>query len=217
VGDRLPVLDSVAFVRAMRGGPTAELFHEMDRVSRTVSDRRVTTSFARPMDAFFDDRYAEASDLLRPTLQHDDVAFGEAWIARCALWTGDPATAREQLARLDGAGYLPPVGEVRRLQVRAGIAAVEGDVDTALSSYREVLRSLSDLGLVFEGAIVRLDMAALLDPTLPAVQAAVEQARAILGAMKATRVLGALDRAIARHGSGQRAPSAATSMTAEPA
>ena len=82
--------------------------------------------------------------------------------------------------------------------VEAGIAALDGRTDDALARYGDALRGWADLGITFEEAMTGLDMATLLDPTIPRVRAAAERARAIFAGLRATRLLELLDEATGR-------------------
>ena len=66
-----------------------------------------------------------------------------------------------------------------------------------------------ELGLVFDTALIGIDMATLLDPAEPEVVAAAQEAREILVRLEATPLIERLDRAMARGAAPQgAAPSA---------
>jgi hypothetical protein len=90
------------------------------------------------------------------------------------------------------------VVEADRLTTRAGIAALEGRPDDALSLYREALRAWRALGLAWDEALCGIDMATLLDPSDPDVRAAAESAREILVRLEAAPFIARLDVAMAR-------------------
>jgi tetratricopeptide (TPR) repeat protein len=118
--------------------------------------------------------------------------------ARAALWAGDGAAARDDLAALAASGVHGPAIEADRRTVQAGIAALEGRPSDALALYREALRAWRDLGLAWDEALCGLDMALLLDPAEPEVRAATEAAREILVRLEAAPFLARLDDALAR-------------------
>ena len=80
----------------------------------------------------------------------------------------------------------------------ANLDALEGRVPEALAGYRDALRGLGDLGLRWEAALVGLDMAILLDPIEPAVQAAAKAARVTFEQLRARPFIDRLDAALAR-------------------
>ena len=122
--------------------------------------------------------------------------------ARAALWAGDAAAAREDLAALDASGFHGPAIEADRRMIRAGLAALEGRPADALSLYREALPAWRDLGLAWDEALCGLDMATLLDPADPEVRAAAEAAREILVRLEAAPFIARLDAAMAAQQSG---------------
>ena len=98
--------------------------------------------------AFATGRLADAIRIWREEVEVDG---GEAkWslpnIAHCALWLGDLEGARAVLRDLDAAGLHASLTELQRRSIRAGIAAMEGDMDGALALYRQVLRGLDGSG-----------------------------------------------------------------------
>jgi hypothetical protein len=101
--------------------------------------------------------------------------------------------------------------------VEAGIAALGGRTDDALARYDEALRGWADLGISWEEAMTGLDLATLLDPTIPRVRAAAERARAILVGLRATRLLELLDAAIRRTDAPAASPATSFSPTSAPA
>ena len=117
--------------------------------------------------------------------------------ARAALWLRDPVATRADLAALDAAGLHGRAIDASRSTIRAGIAALEGRTAEAHAAYREALRDWRDLGLVWDEALCRLDMALLLDPADPDVRAAAESSRETFVRLGATPFLGRLDDALA--------------------
>ncbi len=118
--------------------------------------------------------------------------------ARAALWSGNIAAARSDLASLEGTHVHGPAISLHKATIRAGIAALEGRSAEALGEYREALRGWRDLGLPVLEALTVIDMATLLDPTLPEIQAAGATARDILRRLGARPFLERLDAALAR-------------------
>jgi hypothetical protein len=132
--------------------------------------------------------------------------------ARPALWDGDVEAARTDLAALDATGVHGSVVELRRMTIRAGLAALEGRPADALGQYREALRGWHELGLAWDEALTGIDMATLLEPSEPEVRAAAESSRQILVRVGARPFVARLDAAIG--GSTSADPS--TSRASEP-
>jgi hypothetical protein len=87
---------------------------------------------------------------------------------------------------------------LRRMTIRAGLAAMERRPADALGQYREALRGWHDLGLAWDEALTGIDMATLLEPSEPEVRSAAESAREILARLGAKPFLQRLDAAMAR-------------------
>jgi len=99
------------------------------------------------------------------------------------------------VAALDERGLHTPWLQGERLAIRAGLAALDGRPAEAIHLYTEALQALRELGLVFEVAQVTIEMATVLDPSIPEVAAAIESARAILSGLRARAFLDQLEAA----------------------
>ncbi len=99
-------------------------------------------------------------------------------------------------------GVHGPFVEARRLELRAGLAALDGRVADALAFYADSLRRFRDLGIEVDQAFATIEMATLLNPTLPEVVAAGAAAREILVRLGAAPFIARLDAALARSAEG---------------
>ena len=133
--------------------------------------------------------------------------------ARPALWRLDREAAAADLEALDATGVHGRVVEIRRLTIRAGLAALDGHVAEALARYDEALRGWRDLRLPWDEALTSIDMAILLDPTHPEVQAAGASGREILSRLRASPFLARLDAALAVSGSADTGAAAALAVS----
>ena len=119
-------------------------------------------------------------------------------VARTALWARDGEGAARALDHHRALGLHGPAIEATETTISAGLAALAGRSDEARMKYRTALRSWRDLGLLFDEALTAIDMATLLDPVEPEVQAAAEWAREILTRLRAQPFLERLKAAINR-------------------
>jgi homoaconitase/3-isopropylmalate dehydratase large subunit len=124
------------------------------------------------------------------------TAEAHLFAARAALWTGDAPGAVADLAEVAETGRRGRAIDNDQAVIRAGIAALEGRTAEALAAYRQALRTWRDLGCVLDEAFCAIDMAMLLDPTEPEVQAAAASAREILARLGAKPLLALLDAAM---------------------
>ena len=118
------------------------------------------------------------------------------WAGRAALLDRDAATAGRVAATLE-----PSIGgacDADLLALRAGLAALAGQVDEALDGYRASLGIYSEMGLPFDVAMTALDMAELIGPGQATVRAAAADARDILIELGARPLVERLDRLIVK-------------------
>ncbi|MEO5704498.1 MAG: hypothetical protein ABIZ52_07245, partial [Candidatus Limnocylindrales bacterium] len=118
--------------------------------------------------------------------------------ARAALWLRDADVARKALVAMQATNTHGPAISIQEQVITAGLAALDDRSSDALSSYREALRRWRELGVPVHEALAGLDMAILLDPDIPEVQAAAAESRKILQGLGAGPFLDRLDRALAR-------------------
>ena len=102
------------------------------------------------------------------------------------------------LGALEATGAHGPWIDSRRVSIQAGLAALGQRPADALGQYADALRRFRDLGVVLDEALTAIEMATLLDPTLPEVRAAADAARGILTRLRARPFLDRLEAAMAR-------------------
>ncbi len=187
--------------RAFRGEPVADQLDEITRLVGDSDDPQVLTIVASSdaSVAFASGRLGDARTawLRTAELSPGSLVATLPQVARAALWAGDAAAARNDLAALDASGVHGPAVEADRRTIRAGIAALEGRPADAVPLYREALRGWRDLGLAWDEALCAIDMATLLDPADPEVRTAADAAREILVRLGAAPFLARLDAALA--------------------
>jgi hypothetical protein len=199
--DRMLLLSNVGVIRAARGEDVTAILAELEEMAKSESEQMmVVMSDTTGSAAMADGRLREAADAWRGistmTASYAPAAYYQA--ARPTLWAGDLEQARRDLEALDATGVHGKIVELRRTTIRAGIRALEGGSAEALTLYREALRGWHDLGLVWDETLTALDMATLLDPSLPEVQAAADGARATLARLGAKPYLERLEAAMSR-------------------
>ena len=88
---------------------------------------------------------------------------------RAALWAGDRATVEELQARYDAVHLHGRTPAAWRATVAAALAALDGRREEAIAQYANARALWADCGVVFEGALVGIDMLMTLGPDEPAV------------------------------------------------
>jgi hypothetical protein len=132
-------------------------------------------------------------------LASDEPNIGHIFLAsaaRAALWGDDVATAREIAARLDTHPISQASFTASRIAAWAGIAALEGRRDDAISGFRDALARCRSIGEDFELARTGLDFVLLVGPAEPSARAAADEARLIFERVGARPYLERLDAAM---------------------
>ena len=188
-------------LRSYRGEPTADLAAELEAMPTGEADsvKDGTIAWTRAAAAYATGRYAEArAEAGRyAEIFNQGAAEGLLWGARCALLSHDVGSARDDLDRVDAIERRGRAIDTERKTLRAGVAALEGRRQDALSLYREALDVWRDLGLVWDEALCAIDMATVLGPREPDVVAVAERARETLIRIRAQPFLERLDAAMA--------------------
>jgi len=199
---RTVAISGLISLRAARGEPTASLVADLEALPESEGDplRPANVAWSRAWLAFVTGR----CDVARTEFHRAAAIMAQGapdfflLAARAALLSHDVEAARQDLAVVQRSGRRGRAIDADRTTIRAGIASLEGRPDDALSLYREAMRTWRDLGLVWDEALCAIDMATLLDPAEPEVQAAAESARGILARLGARPFLERLNAALTR-------------------
>jgi tetratricopeptide (TPR) repeat protein len=200
--DRAALLVPALRMVALRGEEAPALIADARATLEDVVDHQ---SIAELGDAeawldFAKGRFAEARQTWRrsASLFALSAPFYLAGAARAALWGRDLEAAREDLDALDRTGVHGTAIDTERTVFRAGVTALSGRPDEALTEFRSALRSWQDLRLPWDEALTGLTMALTLDPTLPDVRDATASARRVFVELGAAPFLAKLDQAAGR-------------------
>jgi class 3 adenylate cyclase/tetratricopeptide (TPR) repeat protein len=199
---RTVAISDIVHLVAARGEPTARLMADLEAMPTNDRDRLqpISLAKARAWLAWVEGR----NDLARSEYHRLAEIFpqgAQEWYslsAHAAIEAGDSAGATEDLDLVYGTGRRGPRLDTDLKTIRAGIAALTDRPEEALALYREAIRNWRGLGLAWDEALCAIEMAALLDPAEPEVQAAIESAREILTRLRARPLLQRLDQAVKR-------------------
>jgi class 3 adenylate cyclase/tetratricopeptide (TPR) repeat protein len=200
--DRLIPLVNAAKIRAARGEEMDALVNEIERIEVNLLDPQMQAA----VTLLVGDRAAATGDFAMAATAYRRASGisaggaigGRPAAARAALLTRDASGAAADLAAYEATGVRGPLVEARRTSIRAGLAALEGRAPEALALYADASRRFRDAGLPVDEAFTAIEMATLLDPSLPEVRAAGDAAREILTRLGALPYLAQLDAALAR-------------------
>jgi tetratricopeptide (TPR) repeat protein len=203
--DAIRRLAVLGFFLAPRGDSFDQIIDRIAQLVDQVSDDSAPGSlhFARAQRALIDGDYGLSID--EALLAAEDSALRRIYLSgamRPALWARDLDRARYISSLLDA---VPATGidvDSSRAAGRAGVAALEGRIDEAVSGYREAFEGFRLMNAPYLAASFQLDMVVLM-PDHPAAREAAAEARPILERIKARAWLKVLDDALA--GSSTRA------------
>jgi class 3 adenylate cyclase/tetratricopeptide (TPR) repeat protein len=198
---RLWLLSNELIIRISRGAAVDEQLVELERLSELHDDPQTAGA---PMDTKAN--AAQAAGRLDDAQKFwlaggtfaSQAPSANYQAARPATWAGDLEAVRRYLAAIDATGFHGPVVEVKRTTMRASIAALEGRKREAIALYQEALAGWRDLKVTWEEALTGIDMATVLDPAEPEVQAVVRSTREILTRLGAKPYLERLEAVVAR-------------------
>jgi len=197
--DRATGAVTAIVIAAARGEDVGDRLAEVARILLAGSDNQAHATVRDTVGqvAFVQGRLEEAFDEEMKAGGMISWSAPTAYLtaARAALWLRDPDRARAALVKLDGTTHGPAIAAGHRT-IEAGLAALAGDPGAALAHYHVALDAWRELGLPVDVALTAIDMATLLGRSEPAVAAAAETAREILGALDARTFLSRLSTAM---------------------
>ena len=134
-GDRLAILCNALIVHVCRGEPVAEGIAEAERLAAEIGNpaMRVSILDVKGNAGLAEGRLEESGRAWREVARLDGSQGPEFLYraARPALWSLDREAAAADLEALDATGVHGRVVEIRRLTIRAGLAALDGHVADA--------------------------------------------------------------------------------------
>jgi tetratricopeptide (TPR) repeat protein len=214
--DRAVGLLGALVFAASRGEDVTERAAEAKRVIGGGTDNQALATLEDIFGAI-----ALADGRLEAAMEHSiKAAEMIAWVApvsylnaaHAALWLKDAERARDILRRLRDTTHGPAIAASGSTIV-AGLSALAGDRNDALDGYRAALDAWRDLGLPVDAALTAIDMATLLGPGIPAVEAAAAEARETFRSLRATPFLDRLGAAMGW--STRREPAASTTAASD--
>jgi hypothetical protein len=139
--------------------------------------------------------FADGSDLNAP------YALPRA--GEMAVLGGDAALAKQILDRLGALGSRGRAIETDISVIRAGVLALDGNVESAMAGYRLAWSRYTDLGLVYDRGLLALVAASTIGPADPEVAGWLGEAREIFDKLRAAPLLKQVDAFTASFWSGR--------------
>jgi class 3 adenylate cyclase/tetratricopeptide (TPR) repeat protein len=197
------VLTDLHMFRTLRGEPAQDLVAEVTTTFEGEADSSVGKTnlyWIRLIEAVVADDDVEAGANARLVADAFLQAGPEAYLlaGHTAIRARKTDAATRFLAAVDESTRRGRAIDNERASLRAGVAALDGRVEEARSSFGEVMQAWRDLGCVWDEAVTALEMATTLDPSLPDVREAVASARETFMRLGARPMVEKLDAAVAR-------------------
>jgi class 3 adenylate cyclase/tetratricopeptide (TPR) repeat protein len=212
--DRLFAVCMVTAYRALGGRPRAELLEEIERADVSEAAVRAQVDTTMGLDAASEGRLEESLKRYRSAQKEVAYPGDYMWLLHVGTWLRDAPTIRTILDHMREGAHHGPVVDCLTVGGNAAIAALEGRAAEALTLYQRARAVRRELGLRFEEALLGVDMATVLDTTLPEVAEAIEQSRTVLAELGAKPFLARLE--TAARGTGESASGNGSSAEAIP-
>ncbi len=191
----------LAVITALRGdggGPLAEAIRTYEPFVKDTNDPQYPDMLQglRAWARLTAGELGPAIDLVLGHRFVDPTYGSSAYIlaGHAALWLRDLERARRVQETLRIFSVRGKWVDACRHSLDGGIAALEGRTAEAVALYSDAVQTLRDDGVALDTALCLMDQVAVLDPALPAAQAAAEEARQILERLDAVALRPHLDR-----------------------
>jgi tetratricopeptide (TPR) repeat protein len=213
--DRFNVVRGIEEVLAYRGDDVSEMLEQHRRYSEESGNVIVVSNYHGAAAAYRFARgdYASAAREWRLSgdLNAVNMVADIPRAARAAIWAEDLETAKELLDKFDSLTVHSKEADAARSGMGAGIAALEGRRDEAVAKYSTALPLWEELNVLFDGALVGVEMARTLSTEEPVVQTALAKSRATFESLGATPFVELADRLASRSFDGAANASSADS------
>ncbi len=180
--DRRALLRGIGQVRLLRGEPADDLYAEYAEVMvhsvdlQEVSNYEGAEGFRRFLACDFVGAAALFEKAARTITLNASSDLPHA--ARAAIWAGDLPTAERLTVEIAKEWAHGRCANARLTALKAGIAALAGRRDDAITGYASAIPTLRELGLEVDAVQTMLDMARTLGATEPATLPWLKEARA---------------------------------------
>jgi hypothetical protein len=198
--DRTRLIATRLYIMVWRGENDPELDQTRRRTSEAVSDPDATAwivihgALLALTEGRFEEAYAGCLKGLPMSSQtRADAILG---LALASHWSRDIDGARVALQKAEEDPWGGRYADGMVKHALAGVAVLEGDLQGALSLFREAALAMTQCGAWFSLAVVQLDALVML-PDEPAIAEWADEARARFEVLKARPLLERLDLAIA--------------------
>jgi class 3 adenylate cyclase len=190
------VLGYPILMRAFRG-ETAGIDEAVDLVHESIAES--TDPQYEQMMVWFDNALALAQGRPEAAVARGDLtdttygSLANAMAGHAALWLRDAGRAKTALGYIEAMQVRGRFLDATRLTLEAGIAALTGMSDEAVTGFAEAARRVRELDLPLALALTLLDAVATLGPDTPAGRAAADEAHDVITKLRAAALLERLE------------------------
>ncbi len=200
--DRFVVYRGAEELRAFRGEPVeqmlAEHAHFISGDENPVNQSNY--SAAKAAYEFSTGLYRPAADNWERSAQLNftNAPSDLPRAVRAALWMSDVALAQRLIGEYEALHVFGAFPSAWRATYAAGVAALQGRRDEALALFADAQLKWPAASVIFEGALIGIDMLLTLDADEPAARMAAETSRATLAELGAKPFVELIDRLLAK-------------------
>jgi tetratricopeptide (TPR) repeat protein len=193
-----------AFFDIYRGRSDPQQIEELGRALLALEDRDMHSAVNDFVgsDAHAEGRWADAATAWMRMADISDLnaPYALPRAGRVAILARDPALAQAALDRLAALGTRGRAVDADRSTIRAGLAALAGDPDSARAGYRTAITSYRDLGLAWDESLVVQEAVTMLGTGDAEMAGWIDTARAVFTRLGAQPMLDLLNRAVEGEG-----------------
>jgi hypothetical protein len=196
--DQFVVYRGIEELRSYRGDPVEDMLHQhAEWVERDQGITNISNyNGAMAAFAFASGDYAKAIEgwVKSADLNSTNTGSDLPKAIRVAIWRHDEATARALVEKYDALHAFGPGPSAWRPTIAAGLAALAGNRESALSLYAEARTKWAEARVEFDGALLGVDMLMTLGAAEPAALAAAAEARTKLASLGSRPFVELIDR-----------------------
>jgi class 3 adenylate cyclase/tetratricopeptide (TPR) repeat protein len=196
-GDSVLILNNLISIVAFRGEDPASLMAALERACEDLPEQQARALLfeSRACIELVAGRWTEAARLQRISAG-EGIASGVGSLVSAALlhlWARQPGEATRDLEAIDALHLHLPAIDAQREAIIAGLAALDGRPDEAVSGLATAYRRLVDLGLLDDAGRIAITAGILLGVDRPEVVAIVQDAREFYARVGGTALLAIID------------------------
>ncbi len=200
-GTHLQVEVARNYFRQAQGDLAPGGLEALEAAMAELSDPELAASVIdmRAIAALLEARWQEAADVtVQAALASEyNAPYLYPKAGRAATCAGDRGIAANALERMEQLAVRGRVTDADRTMIRAGVAALDGDLAAAMAGYRAAAAAYRELGLRWDEALFAIEIARVLGAGDPEREGWIDHGREVLRSLGCRPYLVLLDRVVA--------------------